>query len=454
MSRLAQTNPYLSPNILSITTIYLTQGLLSLTSLARTFLLKDSLHLDPSTSAALGGIFVLPWTVKPLYGIFTDTFRIGGTRRKGYILLAALGASLSNLGLGFEGFRGVWGEGREVEVVVFLAVLGSGCIAVTDVVADGIVVEESRKGGGGGGGGGGISGPNLQSLCWGSAAVGGILSSYSSGALVQEIGPEGVYRYAAFLPLLVAGVSVFIKEEPVPDVPEKIDNGLAVVGSKLKALKDAFSTNDVWKPTLFLFLWQATPSCDSAFLYFLTDEMHFTTEFLGRVKLVTSVAGLVGVVVYNRFLKDVPIKDMLKWCSVIGAILGSTQLILINHWNTLLGIPDDLFVYGDDVILTVLGQVAFMPTLVLAAKLCPVGVEGTLFALLMSIYNLAGITGSEIGAGLTKALNVSSEDFSNLALLVSICNVSSLFPLLFMDKLMGGIDEKDDNNDTADAEIM
>ena len=65
-------------------------------------------------------------------------------------------------------------------------------------------------------------------------------------------------------------------------------------------MKDAFSNSDVWKPTLFLFLWQATPSCDSAFLYFLTDEMHFTTEFLGRVKLVTSVAGLVGVVVYNR----------------------------------------------------------------------------------------------------------------------------------------------------------
>lgn len=146
----------------------------------------------------------------------------------------------------------------------------------------------------------------------------------------------------------------------------------------------------------------------------------------------------------HRFLSNTPIKIMLKWCSIIGAILGSTQLILITHTNELLGIPNDLFVYGDDVILTVLGQVAFMPTLVLAAKLCPVGVEGTLFALLMSIYNLAGITGSEVGAGLTKLLNVSSEDFSNLALLVTICNVSSLYPLLFMDELLGGVDDDDD----------
>ena len=95
-----------------------------------------------------------------------------------------------------------------------------------------------------------------------------------------------------------------------------------------------------------------------------------------------------------------------------------------------------MFVYGDDVFLTVLGQVAFMPTLVLAAKLCPVGVEGTLFALLMSSFNLAGIVGSEIGAAITKVLGVTSTDFTNLGLLVTICNLSGLYPLLFIDQFL------------------
>ena len=36
-----------------------------------------------------------------------------------------------------------------------------------------------------------------------------------------------------------------------------------------------------------------------------------------------------------------------------------------------LGLTNELFVLGDSVVLTVLGQVAFMPVLVLAAKLCP-----------------------------------------------------------------------------------
>ena len=92
-------------------------------------------------------------------------------------------------------------------------------------------------------------------------------------------------------------------------------------------------------------------------------------------------------------------RDVLYYSSLISAPLGLTQLILINHWNRDFNIPDSLFVFGDDAVLTVLGQIAFMPTLVLAAKLCPVGIESTLFALLMSTFNLAGIVGSEVRTG-------------------------------------------------------
>ncbi|CAM9938722.1 unnamed protein product, partial [Phaeothamnion confervicola] len=84
------------------------------------------------------------------------------------------------------------------------------------------------------------------------------------------------------------------------------------------------------------------------------------------------------------------------------------------------------------VVLTVLGQIAFMPTLVLAARLCPPGVEGTLFALLMSVYNGGSALGSELGALLTRALGVTDSNFTNLGLLVVICNLSSLLPLPFL----------------------
>lgn len=39
--------------------------------------------------------------------------------------------------------------------------------------------------------------------------------------------------------------------------------------------------------------------------------------------------------------------------------------------NKHLGLSNELFVLGDSLVLTVLGQVSFMPILVLAARLCP-----------------------------------------------------------------------------------
>merc|ERR1712217_629137 len=81
---------------------------------------------------------------------------------------------------------------------------------------------------------------------------------------------------------------------------------------------------------------------------------------------------------------------------------------------------------------TLAGELAHMPVLVLAAQLCPPGVEATFFALLMSVLNVSGFVASFLGAWLTDLLHVTEYDFTNLALLVAICNATSLVPLLLI----------------------
>lgn len=83
-----------------------------------------------------------------------------------------------------------------------------------------------------------------------------------------------------------------------------------------------------------------------------------------------------------------------------------------------------------------------MPVLVLAARLCPSGVEATLFATLMSISNAGSVSGGLIGAGLTQLLNVTKDNFDNLATLIVICNLSSLLPLPLLRLLP---EEKEDS---------
>ncbi|CAK0897865.1 unnamed protein product [Prorocentrum cordatum] len=115
--------------------------------------------------------------------------------------------------------------------------------------------------------------------------------------------------------------------------------------------------------------------------------------------------------------------------------------------NLVLGIPDEAFVLGDDVIQTVAGELAHMPILVLAARICPPGVEATLFAFLMAVLNLSGFCATFLGSILTDLFHVTESDFQNLAVLTLVCNVSGLLPLA----LLGLVPEASAGEEASDA---
>ena len=131
--------------------------------------------------------------------------------------------------------------------------------------------------------------------------------------------------------------------------------------------------------------------------FFETNELHFSPEFMGRVTLIGQIAHLLGVGVYRFFLRSTSLKKVFTWSCIFSTVIGMSQLILISRLNTQIGLSDKLFVLGDSAILQAIGQVAFMPVLVLAARLCPEGIEATLFALIMSINNGGGVVGNLLG---------------------------------------------------------
>ena len=400
----------------AIMVVYFVQGALGLASLARTYFLKDELHLSPADVAALQGLFILPWTIKPLYGFVSDGLPLFGYRRKSYLMLAGALGSSSWLALSTVV--------TTAPQALAASLLASLSVAVSDVVVDSIVVERARDDPS-------ASSGALQSLCWSSQALGGLASAYFSGSLLEIISARSIFQITAVFPLLVVAMALQLKETR----RDARGGGFAeLVQSQTSLLWGAVKQRKVWLPALFIFLWQATPSSGTAFFYFITD-LGITPEQLGRVQVGSSIASLAGIWAYRTYLQDVPIKTTLFWITVASAPIGLTQLILISHLNRDLGISDFWFTFGDDVVLTVLGQLAFMPLLVLAAALCPPGIEGTLFATLMSLFNGAGVIGSELGALLTEAFGITESNFDNLAALVTVCNLSSLLPLLAIDWL-------------------
>ncbi|MDP8963513.1 MAG: folate/biopterin family MFS transporter [Cyanobacteriota bacterium] len=398
--------------LIAILVVYFVQGILGLARLAVSFFLKDELGLSPAQVAALMGIAALPWVIKPLFGFLSDGLPLFGYKRRPYLILSGLMGTAAWLCLATV-VDTAWAATCAI-------LLSSLSVAVSDVIVDSLVVERAR--------GESLShSGSLQSLTWGTSAVGGLITAYLSGWLLQHFSTQTVFAITATFPLLVSAVAWLIVEEPVS---ARLDT--SAVWNQIKQLRGAITQKAIWLPTAFIFLWQATPTADSAFFYFTTNELGFAPEFLGRVRLVTSIASLIGIWLFQRFLKKLPFRTLMGWTTVISSVLGMTALLLVTHTNRSLGIDDHWFSLGDSLILTVMGQIAFMPILVLSARLCPEGVEATLFALLMSIWNLAGLLSHELGALLTHWLGVTETNFDKLWLLVVITNASSLLPLPFL----------------------
>ncbi|MGJ5673475.1 MAG: folate/biopterin family MFS transporter [Nostochopsis sp.] len=426
--------------LIAILTVYFVQGILGLARLAISFFFKDELGLTPAQVSALMGIVVLPWIIKPLFGFISDGVPIFGYRRRPYLVLSGIIGAASWVSLATI---------VHTPVVATAAIaLGSLSVAVSDVIVDSLVVERARVESQAEAG-------SLQSLCWGASAFGGLVTAYFSGFLLEHFSNRTVFWITAFFPLIVSAVAWLIAESPVKqDVNANNNSNFQSIKHQTGQLRQAITQKAIWLPTAFLFIWQATPTAESAFFFFATNELHFQPEFLGRVRLVVSVASLVGIWIFQRFLKTVPFRVIFGWSTVISAALGMTMLILVTHTNRTLGIDDHWFSLGDSLILTVMGQIAYMPVLVLAARLCPSGVEATLFALLMSVTNLAGLVSFESGALLMHWFGITETNFEKLWIVVILTNLSTLLPLPFLNWLPAAESETETSKNLPPANVM
>ena len=402
-----------SAELIVIITIYFVQGILTLSRLAVSFFLKDELLLSPVQMSAIIGIGTLPWMIKPLYGFISDSLPLFGYHRKPYIVLSGI--------IGCAAWVCLGTVVHTSSTATIMIVLASLSVAISDVIVDSIVVERARSESDAKTG-------SLQSLCWGSSAIGALCTAYFSGLLLEYFTTRTVFLITASFPLIVSSVAWFIAEQPIDKDVKKSNN----TKNQLLQIRQAITQKVIWLPTLFIFIWQATPKAESAFFYFTTNELHFQPEFLGRVRLVTSFASLVGVWAFQRYFKTVPFRIMFSWGIFVSTALGMTTLLLVTHTNRLLGIDDHWFSLGDSLILTVIGQIVFMPVLVLSTRLCPPGIEATFFAVLMSVMNFGATISYWLGSLMMKWLGITEYQFDALWLLIIITNCTSLIPILFI----------------------
>eukprot|EP00897_Mesotaenium_endlicherianum_P010963 jgi/Mesen1/9896/ME000070S09174 len=174
------------------------------------------------------------------------------------------------------------------------------------------------------------------------------------------------------------------------------------------------------------------PSLGTMMFYYHTDHLRLDPAFLGTSRVVGWAGLMGGTLLYTARLKAVRLRTIFRWVHVGLALITVADTLLVSRLSVRLGLPDRLFVLGASALADAINQFKFMPFLVLSARLCPPGIEGTLFAVFMSAYNLGNTVSGYMGASLAKVLGITSPSFHNLTLGIAIQAAGTLVPVCFL----------------------
>lgn len=370
------------------------------------FWLIETVRVTPAQMMAITGITSIPWCLKPIYGFISDSYPLCGFRRRSYMVVMACLASLSWFLMTIVPM--------EDFAVTALLTLGSFSMCFVDVLADSLLVMEVRK-----------EKENevgtIQSWSWGIRFSGGLLASALGGVAYENIGARGVFFINGLMPVFVICIALIIKE----DQPKTVTN----TSNTRKQLLQAFKTPEILKPAIFMFILCATPGCGGPMTFFYERVLKFSPNEFAILDVLSYVFSIVGTVLYQRYLRHVEFRKIFLSSLTLVFLLENTMLMLVTRANLKYGVPDFTFAVIERICLTLAGQFVQMPMVVLGARLCPPGIEGTLYASLMSVSNFGDVLSNEWGSMFANMFGVTSTNFNSLWKLMLLCNAFDLVPI-------------------------
>jgi MFS family permease len=380
--------------------VYFAQGMWYLPNLSITFFLKDTLGLSAAQTATFFSITVIPWLIKPLYGLISDFVPLFGRRRKSYFLLTSGIAATMGLILSMMGSYTYWA------VAIFFTLMGLG-LAFTDVLTDALMVENGKRLG--------VTG-QFQAVQWASISLASILVGVGGGWLAENKYLSLTFLIATTFPVITLVMGIFLISE------SRTENSKQQFHETWAAIRGAIGSRTLWIVAGFIFFYNFSPSFGPALAYYATDVLHFSKIFLGTLDSLAYASGIVGTACYFAFSKSFSLKHLIYFAIAAGVIATVAYLGYRDQTSAV-------------VISLVFGGVAMfiqLTFLELAAKACPKQAEATFFALLTSVYNgavqLSQITGGWLygEVGFTRLIFISAGFTSLCWLLVPLLNLQEL----------------------------
>jgi MFS family permease len=403
LARLKALHPFQTPDAKRLAVlfgiVYFAQGMWYLPNQTITISLKDG-GLSAGQVAGFFAITTVPWLIKPVYGLLSDFVPLFGYHRKSYLLLTSATAAAAGLFLGVTGDHAYW------RMAAFITLMALG-LAFTDVLVDALMVENGKPVG--------LTGA-FQSVQWGAITTASVLVGELGGYLAENRRLHAAFFLAACFPLVsLLMAAFFVRETPARKDRESFATTWA-------AIRDALREREVWVVGGFLFFWTFSPSFGPALLYYQTDVLHFSQQFIGHLAALAAVAGVAGAFIYAPLSRRVPLTQLINF-SIGVAVIGTLAYLVYRGPVSALVI---------DVVFGCVGMITQLAFLDLAAKSCPRRIEATFFALLMSVYNGGTQISQNIGGrlydsfGFTPLVLVSTAFTAAVWLLVPLVKIDRI----------------------------
>jgi MFS family permease len=352
--------------------VYIAEGLcqagVGLIHQPLSFYLKSVLGMSADKATEYLTVLAFPWVIKPVFGLISDFVPLFGYRRKTYLFLTnamAVGAYLWLTGLT---------SASQIIVAMMLTSIG---MAAASTICGALMVENGKRFEATG---------TFVNHQWMWYFIAGVVSAVGGGWLTQHLNPASAFHTAALIvamaPLGVMATCWFlvVEEKTKINVPGLKKSGLALFAT--------FKSKVIWIVGGFLFFFNFNPSFGTPLFYHMTDDLHFSQEFIGSLGAIGAVGSVLGSFLYMWLQKRMTLRNLLVLSIVIGAASQASFYFLDGQMSA--------------VILNLIGGItamlALVSSLTLAADYCPDGSEGFSYALLMSISNFATQFSMNVGA--------------------------------------------------------
>jgi len=160
------------------------------------------------------------------------------------------------------------------------------------------------------------------------------------------------------------------------------------------------------------------------------------TYYIMQSEGIGNLAGVAGVILFQKYCSNWTFRQCFWISTLVRIMAASFDMIIINRLNLRVGIPDEImYLLGDAIVYNMLEMLAFMPTVVLTSKICPKGMEATVYALLAGFQNFGQGVAQSAGLYLQSAFDVEMSEkegfdckYDNLTLVILVAHI--ILPLL------------------------